>query len=141
MPLFSLARVFCPSRIEELSRCAVDIATEKTADSKRYTVLESEDTAADNEYAQRLLMDLYALFTVHGKAIGSAEAIELLKAIPTAPWRKFRGQGIRIHDMANMLSRFGVRPVRIAKGSGRGNQKFLRGYRSADIETAVKKLK
>ena len=26
MPLFCLARVFCPERLEELSRCAVDIA-------------------------------------------------------------------------------------------------------------------
>lgn len=141
MPLFALARVFCPGRIEELSRCAVDIATEKTADSRRYTVLETEDTAADAEYAERLLMDLYSILLTHGKAVGSAEAIDLLKALPTAPWRKFRGQGIRIHDMANMLSRFSVRPVRIAKGSGRGNQTFLRGYKLADIEAAVRKVK
>lgn len=141
LPLFALCKIFCPSRLEELSRCAVDIATEKTADSKRYTVLESNDEAQDSEYAERLLHDVYGLLVVHGKAIGSAEAIESLKGLPTAPWRKFRGQGIRIHDMANMLSRFGVRPVRIAKGSGRGNQKFLRGYKLSDIEAAVRKVK
>jgi len=141
MPLFCLARVFCPGRMEELSRCAVDIATEKTADSKRYTVLESDDTAADDEYAQRLLMDLYTTLLTGGKVIGSKEAIDALRAIPTAPWRKFRGSGLKIHDMANLLSRFGVRPVRIAKGSGRGNQKFLRGYKREDVESAVRKVK
>lgn len=141
MPLFTLCRVLCPGRLEELSRCAVDIATEKTADSRKYTVLESEDTAADAEYAERLLMDLYAVSLTQGKVIGSAEAVELLKALPTSPWRKFRGQGVRIHDIKNMLSRFGVRPLRIAKGSGRGNRTFMRGYKQADLEAAVRKVR
>ena len=141
MPLFCLARVFCPERLEELSRCAVDIATEKTADSRRYTVLETDDSALDDEYARKLLLDLYAVLLTNGKAIGSKEAVAALQAIPTAPWRKFRGTGLKIHDMANLLSRFGVRPVRIAKGSGRGNQTFLRGYKLADLETAVRRVK
>jgi Protein of unknown function (DUF3631) len=140
-PLFTLAHIFCPDRINELSQCAVDIATEKTAESRRYTQLESEDQSADAEYAEKLLLDLYALLLTHGKIIASREAVDLLKQVPTSPWRKFRGAGLSIRDMANMLSRFGVKPARIAKGSGRGNQTFLRGYKLAEVETAVRGIK
>lgn len=137
-PLFVLASLFCPNRIEELSRIAVDLATEKTAEVKRYTMLH-EDEAIDDQYAQKLLSDLYGVMLTQGKVIGSAEAVEALQGVATGPWRKFRGRGIRVNDISNMLSRFGVKPVRIAIGSGRGNQKFLRGYKREDLEKAIRK--
>lgn len=140
-PLFTLAHIFCPERISELSQCAVDIATEKTAEARRYSVLETEDKSADDEYAQKLLLDLYAVCLTNGKVIASKDALELLQQIPTSPWRRFRGAGLTIHNMSNLLSRFAVKPVRIAKGSGRGNQQFLRGYKLQDIEAAVRKIK
>lgn len=138
LPLFAIASILCPSRMDELARCAVDIATEKTVDARRYTVLEA-DRDIDDEYAKRLLMDLYTVLLSSGKAIGSKEAIEAIKAIPTAPWRRFRGEGLTVHDMASLLSRFGLSPVRIARGSGRGNQTFVRGYKRDHVEESVRK--
>ena len=137
-PLFVLCSIFAHDRIPELSRIAVDLATEKTAEARKYTALH-EDEALDDQYALKLLHDLYAVLLTSGKVIGSSEAVEALQAIPTAPWRKFRGKGIRVHDLGNMLSRFGVKPVRIAIGSGRGNQKFLRGYKREHLEAAITK--
>jgi len=139
--LFCIAEVFCKNRITELQAAAVDMATDKTADSKRYVDLKHAETAAmEDEYAKRLLTDLYGLFVVGGRVISTEDTISALRAIPTAPWRKFRGDGLDAHDLANMLSRFGVRPVRIALGSGRGKQTFKRGYKRQDVEKAMGKL-
>jgi len=139
MPLFILAQVFCPSRIQELSRTAVDMSTEKTAKSRRYVQLhKEEDGAVDDEYAQKLLMDLYGVFLAGAKVLSTRHAIEALKAISVAPWRKFRGSGLDPHDLANMLSRFGVGPVvcRVNK-----DEKVVRGYRLKDVEKAVRSSK
>ena len=139
--LFCLCDVFAKDRVKELQAAAVDMSTEKTADARRYVDLRAaETTAMEDEYAKRLLADLYSLFVIGGKVISTQDAIDKLKEITVAPWRKFRGEGIDAHDMANLLSRFGVRPVRIAVGSGRGKQKFYRGYRRKDVETAMSKM-
>lgn len=139
--LFCVCEVFAKDRLPELQMAAADMATEKTATAKRFTDLKAaEDAATEDEYAKKLLADLWALFVTNGKVISTQHAIEALRAIPTSPWRKFRGDGIDAHDLANMLSRFGVRPVRIALGSGRGNQKFYRGYKRLDVEKAMAKL-
>lgn len=139
--LFCIAEVFAKHRITELQAAASDMAAEKTGDSKKYINMKAaEDKATDDEYAKKALTDLYTLFLQNGKHIKTDDAITNLKAIPTAPWRKFRGDGITAHDLANLLNRFGVRPVRIAVGSGRGNQKFYRGYKRADVEKAMLKL-
>ncbi len=141
-PLFVLANIFCPERLPELEATAVDISTEKTADSRRYITLQKQESkAVDDAYCKRLLVDLYGLMLTDGKVISSVAAVEALRAIPVAPWRKFRGEGIKGTDVAKMLSRFGVHPVRIALGSGRGNQTFKRGYRKADLETAMKQVR
>lgn len=139
LPLFVLCSLLCPERRPELERIAVDMATAKTAESRRYSQLH-EDPTQDSQYAERLLVDLYSVLQEYGKAIGSEQAMNALREIPTAPWRTFRGVGLRIHDLANMLRAHGVRPVRIAQGSGRGNQTFIRGYKLADVEKAVKAI-
>ena len=142
--LFCMAAIFCPERIEELKRSAVDMATEKTQEARRYVTLENkqqeEKASMELEYGKRLLLDLYSVFTKHQHVMSTVGAIEALRAIPVAPWRKFRGDGIDAHDMSNLLSPFGVRPVRIAIGSGRGNQKFYRGYKLADVKKAVERF-
>ena len=139
--LFCLCEVFAKGRLAELQAAASDMAAEKTGESKKYINLKAaEDAATDDEYAKKALSDLFTLFVMNGKVIRTDDVIDGLKKIPTAPWRKFRGDGITAHDLANLLNRFGVRPVRIAVGSGRGNQKFYRGYKRADIEKAMNKL-
>lgn len=140
--LFVLAEIFCKSRMQELEIAAVDMSTEKTQESKRYVDLRAaEDKATEDEYAKRLISDLYGLFAANGRAvIRTEDVIDLLKAIPTAPWRKFRGEGIDAHDLSNMLSRFGLRPVRVQYGNGRENRKQYRGYKRKDVEKALTSL-
>lgn len=139
--IFCIAQVFCKDRVEELRMIATDMATEKTQDMRRYTSLrDAEEAATDDEYAKRLLSDLYALLMVNGTTIRSETAVERLKQIPTAPWRKYKGNGIDPVSMADMLSRFEVKPERIAIGRGRGNQKFYRGYKRKSVEAALLKF-
>lgn len=139
--LFCLCEVFCPGRLEELQACAADMAAEKTGEAVKYTAnKEAEEEATKDEYRKRLLADVFSLFVTDGKALPTEHVIDKLKAIPTAPWRKYRGVGITAHDLAAMLEVFHLRPVRIALGSGRGNQKFYRGYKRTDVEKAMAKL-
>lgn len=140
--LFCLAEVFCKPRLEELQAIAADMCTDKTQAARKYVDFKSaEENAMTEEYSRRLLLDVYALCAATGaKAISTQTALEGLKAIPTGPWRRFKGEGIDAHDLSNMLSLFGLRPVRIATGSGRGNQKFSRGYKRKDVEAAMQKL-
>lgn len=139
--LFCLCSIFAKSRLTELTAAAADMAAEKTGESRKYITLEkSEDEAVNDEYGKRALTDLYGLFVVSGRVIRTEDAIEGLKAIPSAPWRRFRGKGITDRELAKLLDRFGLEPVRIAVGSGRGKQKFYRGYKRKDVETALNKL-
>jgi hypothetical protein len=141
--LFVLCHVFCPNRIRELQMSAVDMAAEKTAEARSYRKLKQlEDRSIDDSYAKRLVVDLYTLVLISGaRIIPTGAASEALKGIPIAPWRKYRGDGITPHDIARMLSRFGVRPIVAATGRGKGTQKPLRCYRLSDLAEAMKHLK
>lgn len=139
LPLFVLCEALAPGRVEELKRVAVDMATEKTATARRHVDLgESEIEATTDEYARRLLNDVESAMAGR-PMIYTADLLAALKAIPTAPWRKFRGDGLTAIDMGNMLSRFGVRPKLIRTGGRRG--KVARGYRFADVVAATKRTK
>lgn len=135
--LFCLAEHFCPERLKELEMSAVDIATEKTAERRRYTELKHyEEEATDIEYGERLLNDLYAILTNGTAQITSADAVDALRAIPAAPWRVFRGDGIDQRQMAHLLKRFrGLRPVSLKI---RG--KVLRGYKREQVAKAIKEM-
>lgn len=137
-PLFVLCEALAPERLEELTRIAADMATEKTAEARRYvTLLGEEKKAEDDEYARRLVRDLSAVIDGR-KGIFTADAIEALKALPTGPWRKFRGAGLTAIDMGNLLSRFGLTPKLIRLG-GR-DVKPQRGYLKAWVTEALDKL-
>jgi len=139
LPLFSIARLLCPHRIKELTQSAVDITTEKTAEAVRYVNLQGEERKADDdEYAKRLLIDVQSVLKSAGDHLGrmgSASIVEQLKTMPEAPWRKFRGSGLTIQNLADMLARFGVTPnyVRV----GRNTDNVVRGYRLKHVEQAV----
>lgn len=141
-PLFILCAVFAKDRLDELSRIAADLATSKTAEARRYINLKGEErSASQDEYGKRLLLDLYGVFVSGGfKAISSKDALEQLKAIPTAPWRAYRGAGLTVHAMSDMLSTFGVRPVNLSIGKGREGRKVLKGYKYAMVSEATGKL-
>lgn len=140
--LFVLCGLFAPNRLTELTRTASDMSAEKTSEARRYINLESEeDSAQKDEYRKRLLLDLHSLFVVGGfSTITSQDALKQLLEIPTAPWRKFKGEGLTMNVMADMLSIFHVRPIIIQTGKGRKERKVARGYKAQVVFDAVNGL-
>lgn len=135
-PLFILCSVLCPERIAELSRIAVDMATEKTQEKREYVNLQGQEKKAeDDEYAKKLLADLHAVINGE-KWIRTSDALDKLKALPTSPWRKFRGDGLTAMDMGFMLSRFGVSPQNIRPPKSR---QVFKGYKREQVADALKK--
>ncbi len=136
LSLFAIAAEFCPERLEELKAAAADIATEKTAAARKYINLQgAERDAEDDEYAVRLLRDVHEVLSQHEhKHMGTRELLGRLQEIPTAPWRKFRGPGLTIRNLSDMLSRFGVAPRLIRTG-----EEVCRGYRLSDVDRGMRK--
>ena len=136
-PLFAICQALCPHRMEELIKAAVDIATEKTAPRRSFReVLNTEEQKADDMEAQILLLrDMLALTDNGQKAIGTAELLELLKAIPTSPWRTFRGKGLTAQDCSYLLDNLNIHPklIRMTKGKNPA-----RGYSRIDLMAAAK---
>lgn len=139
-PLFTMCRVLCPERMAELTRAAVDIATEKTATRRNFReLLDVEEQKADDAEAQILLLRDMLVLTDGAKHITSAEVVEKLKAIPTSPWRKFRGAGLSMNDVAALLDALNVRPKAIRVKSGKDTKGAIqRGYLRADLLSAAK---
>ncbi len=141
-PLFLLCKFFAPARMTELSRIATDMATEKTQDATKYHKLlgeGAEQREQDDYYAKVLLRDLARVIN-GAKVLSTAAAIEALRALPTAPWRKYRGDGLSVHSAADMLARFGVRPVTFRPPGGR-HTKTMRGYRLEQVLKAMEREK
>jgi hypothetical protein len=148
LPLFAICSVFAPHRLEELTKAAVDLSAEKTADIRRFDNLrEQEQEFMEMEYAEYLLRDMVSICKDR-KAISSIDAIETLKSIPTSPWRKFRGVGLTATDLATMLNRFGVKPkaVRFSNpknASERNKSKggfVQKGYTKEQLDAAFKMM-
>ena len=142
-PLFVLCHLLCPDRLPELSRAAADMSAAKTAKPRRHVELgEEEDEAQEQEYAERLLRDMVAI-TDERDQITTQEAIAKLREIPTSPWRRFRGDGLKdgIEGgmlLSRMLSQFGVKPttIRIApKNLGAGST--AKGYKREALLEAL----
>jgi Protein of unknown function (DUF3631) len=145
-PLFILCRLMCPDRIDELTRAAADLSAAKTAKARRYPELgEEEERAQDEEYADRLLRDM-VLVIGDQKQITTQEAVAKLREIPTSPWRRFRGDGLKdgIEGgmvLSGLLSRFGVKPstIRIApKDAGTGST--AKGYKRDALLNALAEI-
>lgn len=136
LPLFALCEVLAPSRVEELKRIAVDLATEKTSPARRYTKLEgAEDQAELDEYSRRLVRDAATVFKKGERAIFTRDLLPRLHELVVGPWRKYRGDGLTAMAMADMLSPFGLQP-HLVKIKG----VVARGYHRADIEKVAKGL-
>lgn len=134
-PLFAACQTFCPERMLELQRCAADLCASKTAQKKRYVNMDIFETEAENdEYAKRLLADVKHLFgfayagTVGippTSAVASSNLLQMLHDLPLGPWRKFRGDGLNMHTMADLLSRFGLHPKPARINGGKTQRCYL----------------
>jgi len=135
-PLFSAARILTPNILGRLQVLAVDLCSAKMSEKRRYSTLDMFDTQAENdEYAEKLLRDCHLICGKPNGKIHSETLIGLLKWMPLAPWRKFRGDGLSNHNLADLLSRFGLnsKPMRV-------NGKLKRGYDCSKIHKAFHKL-
>jgi hypothetical protein len=133
--LLATCKALAPARYRDLQRIAADLAANKTAEKRRYTNLTLfENDSENNEYAIKLLRDLATVINGE-KSIMSSDAVDKLKALDLAPWRKYRGDGLTMHIMAEMLSRFGVSPSAIRQGG-----KVGRGYKKDDVEEALRAI-
>jgi hypothetical protein len=138
-PLFVICSQLAPEMLPELQKLAVDIATAKTQESRRYSELENqEEKEQDNQYAQQLLQDVATV--INGKKyLATSEILTALREIPTSPWRVYKGEGITMHSLSTMLSRFGVAPSNVQIGKGRANRKVVKGYWLRDVTAAIAK--
>lgn len=139
-PLFAIAQVLCPQRMEELIKSAVDIATEKTAPRRNFhEMLNTEERKADDAEAQVLLLRDMLTLTDGDKFITSADLIEKLKQIATSPWRTYRGTGLDAQQCAYLLDTMNIHPKPIRIKSGKATKGAIaRGYLRADLIAAAK---
>lgn len=139
-PLFVLASMLCPKRMEELTRCAVDIATEKTHETNKSKNLAAENAAESDHFQVLLLRNILEIAPQltqdargdtkprkdsrgskrkQEKAILRPDAVlEALKQMTTGPWRKYRAAGTLLQrdglsrdQMADLLARLGVKTI------------------------------
>lgn len=135
-PLFIMARIFCPERIDELTRIAVDMEADKSAPmstSSSYNKTE-EEKADDNEARVLLLRDMIHIMG-DMECIPTVDIIEKLKAVPTSGWRRYKGIGLTPEKMGYLLDMLNVHPKRIRPTKGSRQQ--LRGYVRKDIIAAA----
>ena len=136
-PLFILAELLCPERIEELTRIAVDMEADKDAPQliPHGKEWEAEERKADDEEARVLLLRDMMKVIGDDDCIPTADVIDKLKEIPTGGWRRFRGRGITAEDMGRLLDALNIhpKPVRPDKTS----RKQVRGYKRADLIAAA----
>lgn len=139
LPLFAICRAMFPSRISELVTAAVDISTMKRSDARKATGddYKARELAADMADAQALLLrDMISL--CKGKPfIATEHLLDELRAIPTAPWRMYRGVGLNAYNLANMLKGLGLKPKPIrVKAAKSATQAIKRGYTWESLEDA-----
>jgi hypothetical protein len=162
-PIFAICSVIDKESMPALTRIAADLAAEKTNPYRYEPDHNAEAQAATEEYGKRLLRDtltVIAHIKPNGKEgdkrskfhryIATADLIAALKAIPTAPWRKFysvqqngvQGQeskkepGITPHQIGDFFGQFGIHPKLVRNGKD-----VFRGYDCDVIESIAKKIK
>lgn len=142
-PLFAIARAL-KLDITKLEMAAADMYAEKTAPRRAHNDKEMQAAEEANErikeFGLLLIQDLLSLIGKNEKGIYTADALKKLHAIPTAPWRKYLGEGLTADHMGMLAARYKVtpKPIRlgntIARGKGQG---IRRGYLKTDLQRAV----
>lgn len=141
-PLLSLAHALELSKadLDMLTRASADLTVKKTEKAKKFQDMgDHEDAAIDDTYAVRVLRDLVSVINPDENAIPSEVAVERLKAIPSGPWRYFKGAGISAISLAAMLARYPAlaeypKPVFISKKVKPHHQ---RGYHAVALRRAL----
>lgn len=149
-PIFAIAKILdsatynakTTNKTRSMKALAVDLATEKT-NPERYTPsAENEAKLEQEEYGLKLLHDLLSVIPKGVKGISSVDALNKLRSIDVAPWRKYHGTGLTLNNsaepnsMSALLSPYNVKPELVRNG-----KKVFRGFRRADVEKAIRDAK
>lgn len=136
LPLFAIMDTMAPELAPDFQRVAVDLATAKTQEKRTVsTLLGAERQAEEDEYARHLLRDMVTVLG-SSKYVLTTDALPALKAIPTAPWRVFRGDGLSDRELSALLDRYSLSPKNIKVGKG-SKGAVRRGYSRKDILAAA----
>jgi hypothetical protein len=135
-PLFALCQVLAPERMQELEKCAADIAAFKTRPIRRLGDLQdAEERTQRLEFAEQLLGDALTAIGTRDR-IASTDLVKGLRDIPTSPWRGYEGPGITAMSLAAMLKLFGVEPRTIRVKPKDQPGATVKGYYARDLASA-----
>lgn len=123
--------------MKALQIASVDLGLLKTLPPKVWHSAQDELDAEEKDAAERVLQDVRSVLQPGETAIFSRVLVERLRAIGTAPWRAWRGNGINEITLAALLSRYGLQPDTVTIGKGRKTRQQAKGYKVRDIQ-AVK---
>lgn len=141
LPLFVIAQVLCPERVKELTSAAADMCADKTQVAVNYNAAEAKDAekkAERAEFAVRLLTDLAGMVKAGDRYILTDGLVDALKALPTGPWRRYKGRGINEQDIGYLLpGRLGSKNIKVAT---KPKQIVRKGWMKADILANLKDL-
>lgn len=115
-PLFALLAVSDSGRLAELRKCGESLTQSKSSN------------AEDDSQAQRLLLDLRAVWPVAERHALTAELLVRLKAIEESPWAEME---LNPRKLARMFRGFGITPATV-RADGRNGK----GYSREDAEAA-----
>lgn len=143
--IFSIAKVFCPERIDDLMAACADMCQEKQAPKRKATGDEYEkaEREADDADARIFLLQDMLKISEGKECIPSNELVDTLKAIPVAQWRKYKGRGLTSQDVGSLLDALNVHPAVIRTKGTSGTKGYetakatFRGYRTKDLKAAA----
>lgn len=136
-PLFAIARAMGLHKdtLEALTAASVDLSALKELDAlpSRPTVAEDQGDI-ELQAAERLLKDVAAIVQPGDKAIPTEELLTRLRAVPTAPWRSWRGKGLDAIVLSALLSRYRLTPENVRIG-----KRVVKGYKVTEINAAARR--
>lgn len=153
--LLSIAKVLGGEEIySTIKRAAMDMSTIKTAPAI-HVDLDHEKLMEQVEYSRRLIEDCVTIFfnlpahDIRRQGIKNTELLAALLDLDLSPWRKFRGVGLDLNTMTELLKAGGtlagtqnqsqtvltstIRRGKTSKGKG---QEVIRGYKWNNILSA-----
>jgi hypothetical protein len=136
-PIFALARLYCPLRLESIIAYAVDIdSLKQSTTGKSYRVIreEHEANASDASFRERAMRDLASVIHDAERAIYTDVAIARMKDIATGPWRTYKGNGLTPTMLSDLLSTL------VNTKSVKLHGKTKRGFQRVDILNGLVKL-
>lgn len=144
-PLWNVALAFKCDRtfLERVQSASSWLVAGKGAEIRRFdATAESEAAWESTTNGERAIRDLAAIFKDGEKYVRTTDAIQRMKAIPTAPWANYRGVGLDAMSLAALILPTGVRPttlgVRFVDADGVKRQ--AKGYSRKNVMASVPKV-